>query len=112
MQVCPDPAFDDVLERLFGVRAPLISEIKPFLVSVTNHSQHVVVAYTVAFNVSWDDGRTLPYLTQFWYPDAATSVPGMPRGREMYPGEERIVGVYFEIDPTREPYWVHNCAVW
>jgi hypothetical protein len=61
--------------------------------------------------VRWEDGRTLRYFIQFWYPDAVTRVSGMPRRREIYDGEERFIGMCFEIDPTREPYWVHDYAV-
>jgi hypothetical protein len=36
----------------------------------------------------------------------------MPRGRERYPGEERLVGICFEINPSRDPYWVRDYATW
>jgi hypothetical protein len=92
--------FDSRVRAMFPNGAPVVLALKPYLVFVSNRSPRTIVGYNVLFKVTFKDGRSRNTFTQFKYPDAVLKIGTeavFPRGREVYPGEQRLVGNGFEI---------------
>ena len=69
--------------------------LKPFVAIMSNRSTRTVVAYGIAFETTDEGGRSRQTLVHFNYPNAvagtAPDQTGLPRGREVRPGEERVL---------------------
>jgi hypothetical protein len=114
-----DPVFDSRLFSLLPEGAPVAFELKPCIAIVSNESSRIVVAYSVTFWFTFRSGESHRQSIQFKYPDAVANTatdqpdygaaidPGMAlrarlRGREIRPGEQRVVGVGFELWPDAD----------
>ena len=86
----------------------------PFVAILSNLSTRTVVAYCIAFESADEGGRSRQNLVHFNYPNAvagtAPDQTGLPRGREVRPGEERVVGLRFEINPSVDNAWLDEFA--
>jgi hypothetical protein len=109
---CNDPGFDARVDLILKSSVPAIRALKPFLVVISNQSRRTIVAYGVNFVVAGAQSVA----AQFKYPAAVyrTQTAVLPRGREILPGEERVVGPYFEIDPAYmfKEEWLRTFAKW
>lgn len=94
------PGFDEQIEMIYGENAPLVAELEPCLVMLSNESSYKVVAYTTMTAVPRKRNSC-----HFRYPDAARPNPFLPRGREIFPGERRVIALCgWEIDPALEDF--------
>lgn len=96
-----DPAFDAIARRLLGAAASgRALDLKPFLVIVSNRSPDTVVAFEVAWKTTYTDQRASNEYTEFKYPDGA--MPAILDGQDppLAPGDERLVGREFQLDPS------------
>ncbi|HWI19875.1 MAG TPA: hypothetical protein VNT81_19110 [Vicinamibacterales bacterium] len=88
--------------------------LTPFVAILSNLSTRTVVAYCIAFESADEGGRSRQNLVHFNYPNAvagtAPDQTGLPRGREVRPGEERVVGLRFEINPSVDNAWLDEFA--
>jgi len=88
--------------------------LTPFVAILSNLSTRTVVAYCIAFESADEGGRSRQNLVHFNYPNAvagtAADQTGLPRGREVRPGEERVVGLRFEINPSVDNAWLDEFA--
>jgi hypothetical protein len=99
--------------------APVALELKPCIVIVSNESSLVVVAYSVTFWFTFRSGESHRHSVHFKYPDAvantaadaadngtgidsAMALRARLRGREIRPGEQRVVGAGFELWPDAD----------
>lgn len=110
-----DGDFDARITALLKDSAPVALRCKPYLAIVSNKGNRTVVAYTVAFTGRLPDGRFDKEVVQFKYPTAvlrgADDGEPVKRDREMRPGDDRVVGPYFEIDPGENLWWLEQvCA--
>jgi len=92
--------FDARVRQMFPQEAAVALELKPYLVIVLNNSPHTIVAYDVHFTFNNRSGETGNHFVQFKFPDAVAGSSGDPvfsRGREIQPGEQRLVGIGYEV---------------
>lgn len=111
--------FDSRVYSLLPEGAPVAFELKPRIVIVSNESSRVVVAYSVTFWFTFRSGKSHRNSVHFKYPDAvanpaadgrnygtgidsAVALGARLRGREIRPGEQRVVGVGFELWPDAD----------
>jgi hypothetical protein len=97
-----DADFDARAQAILGDYAEPILELKPCLAIVSNRNPRTVVAYTVAWTAVLRNGTSEIQYTQFKFPDAvAGTCNGLAvlQGREIKPGDERLVGMGFEVWP-------------
>lgn len=108
------PTFDARMTQLVPEWSTLASALKPYLVILSNQSARTIVAYCVQFEVTNGDGRVFQDVVHFNYPAAvartAQNMTGLPRGREVRPGEARVVGTSFEIMPAVDNRWLDAYA--
>lgn len=101
--------FDARLLELVPRWASLAMGLKPFLVLVTNESAQTVVAYSIVFMATPPNGQYDRTVLQFKYPEAAAGRDGespFGRGREIARGEQRVVGLEFELMPDVDNNWL------
>jgi hypothetical protein len=87
---------------LSGYATPVLN-LQPYLAIVANHDPRTVVAYTVAWTVTRRNDSTEVEYTRFQFPDAVAGVGNgwnVLQGREIKTGEERLVGMGFEVWPA------------
>ncbi|HLK64638.1 MAG TPA: hypothetical protein VKU19_14435 [Bryobacteraceae bacterium] len=79
--------------------AVAVSELAPFLAIVSNQSAQMIVAYSVSFEAIGPNVRVSP---QFKYPEALyrRQTTLAARDQELLPGEGRLVGPYFHLNPN------------
>jgi hypothetical protein len=85
---------------MLGDAAATILEAKPYLTLVRNENRRTVVAYTVAWTASLRNGMSDVDYTQFKFPDAVagtTNGLSLLQGRELHRGDERLVGIGFDV---------------
>ena len=95
--------FDGEAHAILDGQADTILGLKPFLVIVTNRSPRTVIAYTVTWTITRRNESTEVYHTQFKFPDAVAGTGAglnLLRGREIRPGEQRLLGMGFEAWPV------------
>jgi len=107
----PDAAgFDARVFDLVPRWASLAVGLKPFLVLLSNGSAQTVVAYSVVFNATRRNGTFDRTVLKFKYPDAVAGnerdKSPFGRGREIAVGEQRVVGLQFEIMPDVDNGWL------
>jgi len=115
-----DVAFDSRVRSLVPRWADLAFGLKPFVVVIGNQSKRTIVAYTVEFRLTRRDGTIEAHQVRFEYPDAVagSSTHGSPfvRGREISReisiGEQRVVGLNFEIVPDENNAWLRGPVDW
>ncbi len=97
-----EAGFDEELATLYGENAAEVAKLKPYVVAVSNESSRKIVAYTVSSTVTFQDGRVGGgERCQFKYHDAVGANAAMPRGRQILPGERRVVALIgWDIDPA------------
>jgi len=96
--------FDARVHQMFPKQAGLALELKPYLVIVLNNSPQTIGAYDVHFTFKNRGGEMMNSLAQFKYPDAVAGSagdPAFPRGQEVYPGEQRLIGINFEVSSEK-----------
>ncbi len=83
-----------------------VAGLKPYLVLLSNESTRKVLAYTLSSRITFQDGRVGGlHRNMYRYPDAAGENAAMPRGREIFPGEKRVVAlISWEIDPALKDF--------
>jgi len=94
--------FDDRAQAILGANASPLLELKPYLAIVRNQNPRTVVAYTVSWTVTLRNGMSEVHNTQFKFPDVVAGTNNglaLLQGREIRTGEERVVGVGFEVWP-------------
>ena len=106
--------FDARMEALIADVAGTAAALKPYLVILSNHSKRTIVAYCVSFEMTDSTGRVHQSLVHFNYPNAVAESgvgqSGLPRGREVRPGEARVVGTNYEIMPEAGTWWLADFA--
>jgi hypothetical protein len=96
-----DPDFDAHAQAIVGNAAPLL-DLKPFLAIVGNRNARTVVAYTVSWAATLRNESSEFNYTQLKFPDAVAGTANglsLLRGREIRTGDERLVGLGFEVWP-------------
>jgi hypothetical protein len=96
------PDFDACAQAILAVAAPAVLQLKPYLTIVRNRNPRTVVAYTVSWTATLRNQSSEVNYTQFKFPDAvAGTTHGLSvlQGREIRTGEERLVGMGFEVWP-------------
>ncbi len=97
------PDFDRQLADLYGENAGLVADLKPYIVMLSNESAHKVIAYTVLTKVFRSDMKASEQPCRYMFPEAAGIDVAMPRGREIFPGEQRVVTLdCWEINPNAQ----------
>jgi hypothetical protein len=94
--------FDERSQAILDGNASPLFELKPYLAIVRNQNPRTVVAYTVSWTVTQRNGMSEVHGTQFKFPDAVAGTNNglsLLEGREIRTGEERLVGVGFEVWP-------------
>lgn len=114
-----NPEFDSRVYSLLPEGAPVAFELKPCIVIVSNKSSRVVVAYSFTFWFTFRSGESHCNSVHFKYPDAvantaadapdygtgidsAVALRARLKGREICPGEQRVVGADFELWPDAD----------
>ena len=98
-----DGDFDARAQAILGGQASPVLEVKPLLAIVANRNPRTVVAYTVAWTVTRRNQSSETTRTQFKFPDAVAGTGNglaLLQGREIRPGEQRLVGMGFEVWPV------------
>jgi hypothetical protein len=98
-----DPGFDARAQAILSGYASPVLGLKPYLAIVSNHDPRTIVAYTVAWTVTRRNESTEKNRTQFKFPDAVAGTGNglsILQGREIKTGEERLVGMGFEVWPA------------
>jgi hypothetical protein len=100
------PDFDDILHDVAPDLYNELLEAKPFVVVVSNISSHTVVAYSVCFRITHMTIGGLERHVHFVFPDAVAGMSAnanpLPRGREVLPGQKRVVGFGVEFCPDSD----------
>lgn len=94
-----DADFDARAQAILGGKAVALLELKPYLAIVRNRNPRTVVAYTVAWSATLRNESSEVNYTRLQFPDAVAGTSNglaILRGREIRPGEERLVGIGFE----------------
>jgi hypothetical protein len=94
--------FDARAQAILDGHASPLFELKPYLAIVRNQNPRTVVAYTVSWTVTQRNGMSETHGTQLKFPDAVAGTNrglSLLEGREIGTGEERLVGVGFEVWP-------------
>jgi hypothetical protein len=97
-----DPTFDARAQGILGDYAEALSDLKPYLAIVSNRNPRTVVAYTVMWTAALRNGSSEIIYTQFKFPDAVAGTSNglaILQDREIKPGDERLVGMGFEVWP-------------
>ena len=97
-----DPHFDQRAHAILLGDAAAALDLKPCLTIFANRNPRTVVAYTVAWSVTRRNESTETTYTQFKFPDAVAGTGSglaVLQGREVRCGEERLVGMGFEVWP-------------
>jgi hypothetical protein len=107
--------FDDKVQAFLAPRsATAVLGLKPYLVFIANKSPRTIVAYSVSFNSTRVNGQPENNWVQFKFADAVAGYGPrqgvFERGREVEPGEERLVAPAFEIVPGQDNDWVGDYA--
>lgn len=118
MLVSPtNPEFNSRVHSLLPESARVAMELKPWIAIVSNQSSRVVVAYSVTFWSTFGSGESQRNTVHFKYPDAVANADAREygaasdlgvalrarfRGREIRPGEQRVVGAGFELWPDSD----------
>lgn len=92
--------FDSRVRTLFPKGAGALLQLKPYLALISNQSSRTIVGCDIVFRAAFANGRNNVHYLQLKYPDAVFRLDDetiFPRGREIYPGEERLVGSTFEV---------------
>ncbi len=104
-----DPEFDSRMSAALPEGARIALELKPWIVIVANESSRVVVAWSVTFWSKFRSGESQRNSVHFKYPDAVANAADSDvtlrarlRGREIRPGEQRIIGAGFELWPDAD----------
>jgi hypothetical protein len=99
--------FDLLLKSANPRSVSNLSCLKPFLVIIVNNDPRTIVAYSVHFSMTDTAGRLTRKLAQFLYPGALAWSPlgCLPRGREVWYQEQRVVNPEFEIDLSSNKEW-------
>jgi len=109
------PGFDERVGPLIQPWGSQAMALKPYLVILSNESKYTIVAYCVVFTTTDASGPVHQKLIHFNYPQAVagrgSDGSGLPRGREVRTGEERVVGMNFEIMPEYDNRWLGEFAV-
>ena len=103
LAIATDPDFDARAQAILAGYASPVLALKPFLAIVSNYDSRTVVAYTVGWTVTRRNGFTEANTTQFKFPDAVAGTGNglaVLQGREIRTGEERLVGMGFEVWPV------------
>jgi hypothetical protein len=98
-----DEDFDTRAQTILGGRAAAVLEVKPLLAIVGNRNPRTIVAYTVAWTVTRRNESSETTHTQFKFPDAVAGTGNglaLLQGRELKPGDQRLVGMGFEVWPV------------
>jgi hypothetical protein len=97
------PDFDERAQAILGGNASSrVLELKPYLAIVRNSNPRTVVAYTVSWTATRRNDSSEVHHTQFKFPDAVAGTSNglaVLQGREIRTGEERLVGMGFEVWP-------------
>jgi hypothetical protein len=97
-----DADFEARANAILAGKAEAVMELAPYLTIVANRNPRTVVAYTVAWAAVLRNGSTEFNYTQMKFPDAVAGVTNglaLLHGREMKMGDERLVGMGFEVWP-------------
>jgi hypothetical protein len=97
------PGFDARAQAILSGHASPVLGLKPYLVIVSNRNPRTIVAYTVSWTVTRRNDSTETNHTQFKFPDAVAGTGNglsVLQGREIGTGEERLVGMGFEVWPA------------
>ena len=98
-----DTDFDACAQAILSGHASPILNLKPYLAIVSNRNPRTVVAYTVSWTVELANGSTEVNQAQFKFPDAVAGTGnglGILQGREIKPGEHRLIAMGFEVWPV------------
>ena len=98
-----DPDFDVRAQAILSGHAAPVLELKPYLAIVQSHDPRTVVAYTVSWIVTRRNDSSEVSHTQFKFPDAVAGTGNglaILQGREIKTGEQRLVGMGFEVWPV------------
>jgi len=109
-----DPQFDARVKALIQQWTALAVAVKPHLVILSNRSDRTIVAYCISFLATDGKGGKRQNLVHFNYPNAVAGIGegggALPRGREVRPGEGRVIGPHFEIMPDVDNGWLAEYA--
>jgi hypothetical protein len=97
-----DADFDARVAALLAGHASPALDLKPYLAIVSNRGPRTVVAYTVSWTAHMRNLSSETSYSQFTFPDAVAGTGSglsVLRGREIHVGEERLVGMGFEVWP-------------
>jgi hypothetical protein len=97
------PGFDARAQAILSGYASPVLRLKPYLAIVSNRNPRTIVAYTVSWTVTRRNDSTETSHTQFKFPDAVAGTGNglsVLQGREIKTGEERLVGMGFEVWPA------------
>lgn len=98
-----DPDFDARAQAILSGYASPVLGLKPYLAIVSNRDPRTVVAYTVSWTVTRPNESTEVTYAQFKFPDAVAGTGNgltLLQSREIETGEERLVGMGFEVWPV------------
>jgi hypothetical protein len=98
-----DPDFDARAQAILAGHAAPALDLKPYLAIVTNRNPRTVVAYSVSWTASLRNESSEISYTQCQFPDAVAGTSNglsVLQGREIQTGEERLVGMGFEVWPA------------
>ena len=96
------PDFDARAQAILAGNASPVLELKPYLAIVRNRNPRTVVAYTVSWTATLRNQSSEVTRTQFKFPDAVAGTGNglsVLQGREIMTGDERLVGLGFEVWP-------------
>lgn len=96
------PEFDARAQSILGGDASRVLELKPYLAIVENRDPRTLVAYTVSWTTTRRNETSEVHHTQFKFPDAVAGTSNglaVLHGREIRTGEDRLVGMGFEVWP-------------
>jgi hypothetical protein len=97
-----DPHFDSQAQAILAGNAAPLFELKPLIVIVSNRNPRTVVAYTMSWTITMRNGISQTKFTQFMFPDAVAGARdgfSLLQGREIASGEQRLLGMGFEVWP-------------
>jgi hypothetical protein len=94
-----DARFDREARQIVGAKLDLVKTLSPLLLLIKNGSQHTIVAYSAEWDLKRGNDE-IPFGINYTFPMAISGpvVEGdLRRGREIRPGEERLVGIHSEV---------------
>ena len=98
-----EPDFDARAQAILSGYAAPVLDLKPYLAIVSNRNRRTVVAYAIAWAATFRNESSEVSYTQFQFPDAVAGTGNglsLLQGREIKTGEQRLVGMGFEVWPV------------